>query len=84
MSDLKAQFETAADAVKQLSKRPDNNSLLKLYSLYKQGSEGDISGKRPGMTDFKGRAKYDTWAKIKGTSKEAAMQDYIDLVESLR
>ncbi len=84
MSDLKAQFETAADAVKQLSKRPDNNSLLKLYSLYKQGSEGDISGKRPGMTDFKGRAKYDTWAKIKGTSKEAAMQDYIDLVESLK
>ncbi|MDM8522501.1 acyl-CoA-binding protein [Desulfococcaceae bacterium HSG8] len=84
MSDLKAKFETAAQDVQQLSKRPDNDTLLKLYSLYKQGREGDVSGKRPGLTDFKGRAKYDAWAKLKGTSGEEAMQGYIDLVESLK
>ncbi len=84
MSDLKEKFETAAQEVQKLSKRPDNDTLLKLYALYKQGSEGDVSGKRPGITDFKGRAKYDAWAKIKGTGKEKAMQDYIDLVESLK
>ncbi len=84
MSDMKARFEEAAGEVQQLSKRPDNDTLLKLYSLYKQGSDGDVSGKRPGMTDFKGRAKYDAWAKLKGTAKEAAMQKYIDLVESCK
>lgn len=82
--DLKADFEKAAQDIQQLKKRPDNNTLLKLYSLYKQGSEGDVSGKRPGITDLKGRAKYDAWAKLKGTASEKAMQDYIALVGSLK
>ena len=84
MSDLKKKFEEAADDVKKLSRKPSNDVLLKLYSLYKQGSDGDVSGKRPGMTDFKGRAKYDAWAKLKGTSNEKTMEDYIALVKSLR
>lgn len=84
MSDLKIKFEKAAEDVKQLSQKPGNDVLLKLYSLYKQGSEGDVQGKRPGLTDFKGRAKYDAWAKLKSTSKEKAMEGYIALVESLR
>jgi acyl-CoA-binding protein len=58
--------------------------LLKLYALYKQGSEGDVEGKRPGFTDMVGRAKYDAWAAIKGTSQDDAMQQYIDLVNSLK
>ncbi len=84
MSDLLKKFETASQKVKQLPSRPDNETLLKLYSLYKQGKEGDVTGDRPGFADFKGRAKYDAWAKLKGTSKEKAMQDYIDLVEKLK
>ena len=84
MSDLKIKFEKAADDVKKLSQKPSNDVLLKLYSLYKQGSEGDVSGKRPGMTDFKGRAKYDAWAKLKNTLNEKAMEDYIALVKSLQ
>ena len=84
MSDLKANFEEAAGDVKQLSSKPDNNTLLKLYSLFKQGSEGDVTGKRPGMTNFKGRAKYDAWAKLNGTAQENAMEEYIALVESLK
>lgn len=84
MSDLLKKFGTASQEVKQLPSRPDNETLLKLYSLYKQGKEGDVTGDRPGFADFKGRAKYDAWAKLKGTSKEKAMQDYIDLVEKLK
>ena len=84
MSDLQARFETAAQEAKQLPERPDDDTLLKLYALYKQASLGDVSGKRPGLTDFVGRFKYDAWAKLRATSKEEAMQGYIDLVESLK
>ncbi len=83
MSDLEVKFEAAAQNVQKLSKRPDNDTLLKLYAFYKQGKEGNVSGKRPGITDFKGRAKYDAWAELKDTPKEAAMKSYIELVGSL-
>jgi len=84
MSDLATRFQAAADDSKKLSKRPDNDTLLKLYATFKQGSGGDVEGKRPGFTDLVGRAKYDAWAKLKGMPKEDAMQQYIDLVESLK
>ena len=84
MSDLASRFQTAVEDSKKLSKRPDNDTMLKLYAYFKQGSAGDVEGKRPGFTDLVGRAKYDAWAKLKGTAKEAAMQQYVDLVESLK
>lgn len=84
MSTLKARFDRAAHAVLALKERPDNATLLKLYAYYKQATLGDVSGKRPGLIDFTGRAKYDAWAGIKGTSGNAAMQAYIDLVERLK
>jgi acyl-CoA-binding protein len=84
MSDLKARFDQAMADSKQLPERPDNMTLLKIYALYKQGSEGDVQGKRPGFTDMVGRAKWDAWNELKGTSSEQAMQDYIDLIESLK
>lgn len=83
MSDLSDTFEQAAKDVKTLTSKPDNMTLLELYSLYKQGSMGDVSGKRPGMMDFKGRAKYDAWAKLKGKSQDQAKQSYVDLVKRL-
>jgi len=84
MTDLKAQFEAAAQEAQNLAKKPDNQTLLKLYALYKQASSGDVLGKRPGFTDMVGRAKYDTWKKVKGMSQEDAMQAYISLVEKLK
>ena len=84
MADLKAQFEAAAAASKSLTERPDNQTLLKIYGLYKQGSEGDVAGSRPGFADLVGRAKYDAWAALKGTAKDAAMQQYIDLIDELK
>ncbi len=84
MADLKSKFEKASEEVQKLSKRPDNNTLLKLYALYKQGSVGDVTGKRPGFTDFKGRAKFDAWDNLKGTPSKEAMQSYIKLVEKLK
>jgi diazepam-binding inhibitor (GABA receptor modulating acyl-CoA-binding protein) len=81
---LQAQFEQAQADSKTLSERPDNMTMLKLYSLYKQGSSGDVQGERPGMTDFGGRAKWDAWNELKGTSEEAAQQQYIHLVEGLK
>lgn len=84
MSDLQARFDQAQQDVQQLPERPGNMTLLRLYALFKQGSEGDIQGDRPGMTDFVGRYKYDAWEALRGTSKDEAMQKYIDLVESLR
>ena len=83
MSDLKAAFEAAVAGSTKLGERPDNATLLKIYALYKQASEGDVEGKRPGMTDFVGRAKYDAWAKLKGTKPDVAMQKYIDKVKAL-
>jgi acyl-CoA-binding protein len=83
MSDLQAEFEAAAAAAKNLSTNPGNDVKLQLYALYKQGSEGDVQGERPGFTDFVGRAKYDAWEKLKGLTKDEAMHKYIDLVKSL-
>jgi acyl-CoA-binding protein len=84
MADLKAAFEKAVAESKSLPEKPDNMTLLKIYSLYKQASEGDVEGKRPGFTDMVGRAKYDAWAAVKGKSTDEAMQEYIDLIESLK
>lgn len=83
MSDLDSEFTKAANRVKQLPERPDNDALLQLYALYKQGSEGDVAGKRPGMIDFVGRAKYDAWAELAGTAPDDAKRSYIELVGSL-
>lgn len=83
MADLKAQFEQAQKDVKSLTRLPGADQLLALYSLYKQSTEGDVKGARPGMLDVKGRAKYDAWAKLKGTSAEQAMQNYLGLVNKL-
>jgi acyl-CoA-binding protein len=83
MSDLDARFTAATEASKTLPQRPDNDTLLALYSLFKQATEGDVAGKRPGFTDMVGRAKYDAWSKLKGTSPEDAKAQYADLVESL-
>lgn len=83
MSDLKAKFDAATANSKNLSERPDNATLLKIYALYKQSSVGDNAEKKPGFGDMVGRAKWDAWNSLKGTSSEDAMQQYIDLIESL-
>jgi len=83
-SDLKQQFEQAAIDVKDLSERPDNDTLLRLYALYKQGSEGDVTGDKPGFFDFVGTAKYEAWGKFKGMAGDEAMKKYVDLVKKLR
>jgi diazepam-binding inhibitor (GABA receptor modulator, acyl-CoA-binding protein) len=81
--DLKSKFEAAAAAAKSTKKRPDNATLLKLYSYYKQATEGDVKSDRPGGFDFVGGAKHDAWSKLKGMSKDEAMQNYIKQVERL-
>ncbi len=80
----KAQFEKAAADSKNLSERPDNATMLQIYSLYKQGTVGDNEEKKPGFTDMVGRAKWDAWNKLKGISTKDAMQQYVDLIESLK
>ena len=83
MSDLKSRFEQAAKDVHALAERPDNDTLLRLYALYKQGAEGDVSGPKPGFFDFVGTAKYDAWAKLKGTAPDEAKKKYVELVKKL-
>lgn len=83
MPDLQARFEAAVANSKNLTERPDNMTLLKLYALYKQGSVGDNAEKKPGFSDMVGRAKWDAWNGLKGTASTDAMQQYIDLIESL-
>lgn len=80
---LTEQFEAASKDVKNLTSRPSNEQLLNLYSLYKQGTEGDVHGSKPGMFDFKAAAKYNAWSKLKGMDKEEAMTKYVDLVQQL-
>jgi diazepam-binding inhibitor (GABA receptor modulator, acyl-CoA-binding protein) len=84
MSDQQTAFEKAKDDVTKLPSAPDNNTKLKLYGLFKQATEGDVTGEKPGMFDFVGGAKYEAWNQLKGTSKEQAQQQYIALVEELK
>lgn len=81
---LQAQFDQSLTDSKNLRERPDNMTLLKMYSLYKQASAGDVEGKRPAFTDMVGRAKWDAWETLKGTSKEDAMQEYVNLITELK
>lgn len=80
---LKDRFAAAKTRVEKLPQRPSNERLLQLYALYKQASEGDVAGDRPGLLDIKGRAKYDAWARCKGQSKDEAMKKYVALVDQL-
>lgn len=84
MADLKSTFEKAVADSKKLPEKPDNATLLQIYALYKQASGGDADGKRPGFTDMVGRAKWDAWNAVKGKSSDEAMQEYVDLIESLK
>ncbi|EAS40711.1 acyl-CoA-binding protein [Photobacterium profundum] len=83
MADLKASFAQAQLDVKKLTQRPTNDELLTMYSLFKQATDGDVHGKRPGMFDFKGAAKYEAWEKQKGMDAETAMQKYVEQVEKM-
>lgn len=83
MADLKAAFEAAVAGSKNLSERPDNATLLKLYALYKQATAGDNTEKKPGFSDMVGRAKWDAWNGMQGTARDDAMQQYVDLIGSL-
>ncbi|MEY2619528.1 MAG: hypothetical protein RL522_2530 [Pseudomonadota bacterium] len=83
MPDLHATFEAAVADSRELTQRPDNATLLKMYALYKQSTAGDVEGERPGFSDMVGRAKWDAWNEVKGMAAQDAMQAYIDLVASL-
>ena len=83
MADLQAEFDAAVAGSKKLSERPDNATLLKIYALFKQATAGDNTEKKPGFGDMVGRAKWDAWNGLKGTGNEDAMQQYVDLIESL-
>ena len=84
MSDLEKQFAQAQQDVNGLAARPDNATMLKLYALYKQATKGDATGDPPGGFDFVARAKFDAWSGVKGMPANDAMQQYVDLVGSLR
>ena len=84
MSVLQAQFAQAQQEANSLAERPDNNTILKLYALYKQATQGDATGEQPNSFDFVRRAKFDAWNGVKGISKEDSMRQYIELVASLR
>lgn len=77
------EFTAALARVDQLTNDPGNETKLRLYALYKQATVGDVTGKKPGFADFVGKAKYQAWAELKGTSADAARQDYVELVNSL-
>ena len=83
MTDINSLFEQAAAAAKSLPERPDNDTMLQLYALYKQGSVGDVTGDKPGLFDFVGAAKYEAWERFKGFSQDDAMKQYVDLVRNL-
>ncbi len=84
MTDLDKQFAAAATEAKSLPAKPDNDTLLKLYALYKQGTDGDVHGDAPGFMDFVGRAKYEAWKEIKGMDQDKAKKGYVDLVAALK
>jgi len=84
MTTLHQRFDQAVAQSKSLPEKPDNMTLLKIYALFKQASVGDVDGKRPGFSDIVARAKWDAWNEAKGKSRDCGMQEYIDLIESLK
>ncbi|CAN9498029.1 unnamed protein product [Ophioblennius macclurei] len=84
MSDLSSKFNAAAAEVKQLKAKPTDEEMLQIYALFKQANVGDVNTARPGMLDFTGKAKWDAWEKLKGKSKDDAMNEYIELVGKLK
>jgi acyl-CoA-binding protein len=84
VSDLNTLFTEAAAASKTLPERPDNDTLLQIYALYKQATEGNVQSSRPGFMDPVGRAKWDAWEEVKGMSQDAAKQAYVDLINRLK
>lgn len=84
MATMKSKFDKAVAESKQLPERPDNATLLKIYALFKQATEGDATGKRPGFTDLVGRAKWDAWKAVEGKSADDSMKEYVELIESLK
>ena len=84
MTTLEQQFATAQKEAQSLAERPDNDTLLELYSFYKQATDGDVGGDKPGAFDFKARAKYEAWEARKGMKREVAMKAYVQLVEHLK
>jgi len=84
MSDLNTQFSQAMEDVQQLPERPGNLTLLRLYALFKQATDGDVHGDKPGFADIVGKYKYEAWASLQGTAQDAAKQQYVELVESLK
>jgi acyl-CoA-binding protein len=84
MASLQDQFDQASRDAQSLTSRPDNETLLRLYALFKQASEGDVSGPAPGMFDFKASAKYNAWSNLEGVSQDSAKKKYIDLVNTLK
>jgi acyl-CoA-binding protein len=83
MSEETTDFERAAAAVKTLAERPDDQTMLQLYALFKQGSSGDVQGPKPGFFDFVGTAKYEAWEKLRGTGQDEARAQYVELVRKL-
>ncbi|GAB2502372.1 acyl-CoA-binding protein [Pseudoxanthomonas sangjuensis] len=84
MADLKTAFDRASEDVQHLPERPDNATLLRLYALYKQGTEGDVKGDKPGFFDFVGTAKHEAWTQLKGMPPEDAQKKYVGLVKKLK
>lgn len=84
MPSLEEQFQSAAEESKNLKNRPDNDTLLEIYSYFKQATEGDVTGKKPGAFDFVARAKYEAWEARKGMSREVAMKAYVKLIDHLK
>jgi acyl-CoA-binding protein len=84
MAETDKKFEAAAKDIQKLTRRPDDEDMLRLYALYKQGTEGDVTGERPGAFALKDRAKYDAWARVKGTDSARAREQYVKLVERLK
>ncbi|CAB3789505.1 hypothetical protein LMG28688_02882 [Paraburkholderia caffeinitolerans] len=84
MSDVNVQFEQAQQDVQKLPERPGNLTLLRLYALFKQATEGDVHGDKPGFTDIVGKYKYEAWAALQGTAQDAAKAQYVEVVESLK
>ena len=83
MADLSQEFERAVEDVQTLPRRPDNDTLLRLYGLYKQATEGNVAGPRPPFFDFVGTAKHEAWAALKGISRKQAQREYVELVNRL-
>jgi diazepam-binding inhibitor (GABA receptor modulating acyl-CoA-binding protein) len=74
-------FNQATNDASKLLGKIDDDTLLLLYSFYKQATVGDNNTEKPSFFNFRAAKKWEAWNSVKGVSKVMAQGQYVKHVK---